>query len=593
MKIKNYISPSIFVTAAFIVSIFMLFFIGSIAFQQIQTLSHSQQSIIRSLEVRINLEKLFSELKDSEAAHRDYLITRDPQFLEPYNYSQVRINKSLIAIKNLTEDNSLRQKDFDVLSAMIDTRYRYLRDNLIESNQMQTSSDSFKSKMWEGKTMMDTIRKQINKITTHEQSILEKQEQQHGDEISFTPFTSLFLVVFSVIIFLITFHKIYKNILELKVLNRKLQLMNETFSYAEKIGEICYWHFDLATKVLTFSDNKFNLLGCTPQSFSPNIDRFLEFVHPQDRKRVRDSFVKEFTSESLSIYFRIIRKDKKVRHFKSISKLMTDSEGKEIIIGIDCDVTTQHQNMIKLERKNIELKNSNADLSSFNHIVSHDLQEPLRKIQMFISRIDNKDLALLSETSKNYFSKMHSSANRAQKLIDDLLMYSRVNKSQKNYEFTDLNLLLENAKSDLIRVIEEKQAVITSEALPSINVIPYQIQQLFVNLISNSLKYSKKEEKPQVRITYCIVESKNFPELKRTSNKKFHQISVIDNGIGFSQEYASRIFVLFHRLHNKDKYSGTGIGLAICKKMAENHRGFIFAYGEPNIGATFKIFLPV
>lgn len=593
MKIKNYISPSIFLTLAFVLSIFMLFFIGSISFKQIQTLSHSQQAIIRSLEVRINLEKLFSELKDSEAAHRGYLITREPLYLEPYNYSHVRINKSLIAIRNLTENNSRRQQDFDALSVMIDTRFRYLRDNLIESNRMQTSSDSFRSKMWEGKTMMDNIREQINTIITHEQSILEKQEQQHGDEISFTPFTSLFLVIFSVIIFLFTFHRIYKNIHELKLLNRKLQLMNETFTYAEKIGEICHWHFDIATKVLIFSDNKFNLLGCSPQSFTPNIDRFLEFVHPHDRKKVRDSFVKEHTSESLSIYFRIIRKDKKIRYFKSISKLTIDSEGKEIIIGIDCDVTTQHHNMIKLERKNNELKSINAELSSFNHIVSHDLQEPLRKIQMFISRVDENDLALISETSRNYFSRMYSSASRAQKLIDDLLMYSRVNKSQKNYEFTDLNLLLENAKNDLIRVIEEKQARITSETLPSIKVIPYQIQQLFVNLISNSLKYSKKEECPHLRITYCIVESKDFPELKLTGNKKFHQISVIDNGIGFSQEYASRIFVLFHRLHNKDKYSGTGIGLAICKKMAENHRGSIFAYGEPNIGATFKIFLPV
>ena len=177
-------------------------------------------------------------------------------------------------------------------------------------------------------------------------------------------------------------------------------------------------------------------------------------------------------------------------------------------------------------------------------------------------------------------------------LIEDLLQFSRTNKTEKIFEDADLNLLLDNAKQELTQIIEEKQAIIESSELPTLKVIPFQIQQLFINLIGNSLKYSKENSTPIIKIT-CSKIVANDDEFLPNNNMKYHKIIVEDNGIGFDQEYVKKIFILFSRLHNKNEYAGTGIGLAICKKIVENHHGFIFAKGVLNQGATFFIYLPI
>jgi signal transduction histidine kinase/CHASE3 domain sensor protein len=593
MKLRKYFPPSMLLTVAFVLSVFLLFFIASISFKQIKTLSETQAAITHSLDVRVDLERLFSELKDAESAHRGYLITNDPRYLEPYDYSHVSINKSLLDIKNLTRNDSRRRREFDTLSVLINRRFSDFRDNIIQKRRNRISSKAFRNQMWKGKQIMDSIRAQINKIIASEDEILQRQQKEHENEITFTPFTSSFLVIFSIIIFLLTFLTLKQNVKKMKSLNHSLLLVNETFNYAENIGEICHWQFDIKSGQLVFSDNHYTMLGYQSQAFEPSIKGFLKFVHPSDRKKVGDCFVKDKNTEPLTSYYKVIRADKKVRYFKTISKLTTDSEGNEIIIGIDCDVTGQQRSTLKLEEKNKELLSSNSELSSFNHIVSHDLQEPLRKIQMFISRINEHDLEKISEESQSYLSRIRLSANRAQKLIDDLLMYSRLNKNGKKPELTDLNLLLENARLDMAQAIEEKKATIISGKLPVLRVIPYQIQQLFVNLVSNSIKYAKENVKPKIEISHAVVDAKDAPELKKPAGKKYHLLTFTDNGIGFETEYETRIFVLFHRLHDKEKYSGTGIGLAICKKMAENHDGFIFAQGQPGVGASFKLYLPV
>ena len=177
-------------------------------------------------------------------------------------------------------------------------------------------------------------------------------------------------------------------------------------------------------------------------------------------------------------------------------------------------------------------------------------------------------------------------------LIDDLLQYSRTTKVEKVFEVTNLNDLLENAKTDLFQSIEEKNAIIQSDKLPSMTVIPFQIQQLFVNLIGNSLKYSKAEVAPKIKISCKKVTAADEELIPKSNKDVFYKINFTDNGIGFEQEYAEKIFILFNRLHNKNDYVGTGIGLAICKKIVENHKGFIFAKGIPNGGSTFTIYLP-
>ncbi|RZJ72194.1 CHASE3 domain-containing protein [Flavobacterium sp.] len=593
MNLRKYLSPSLLLTVVFVISVFLLFFIASISFKQIDTLSRTQKSIRHSLEVRVDLERLFSELKDAESANRAFLMTGDERYIAPYDYSHVSINKSLLEIKQKIGIYKAREKEFDELYSLINERFQTLRDNRIQGKKYKAQDPEFQKSMWDGKLVMDKIRTKINSITKNEERILANQQREHENEITFTPFTSSFLVIFSILVFLLTFFTLKRNLKHLGHLNQKLRLTNKTFENAERIGQIGHWQYDLDRKELFFSDNRFRLLGGEPGDFDQDIKTFLKFVHPADRKKVEGCFERSKNQSAFTVNYKVLRTDRKARYFRTTSQMITTKDGREIIIGIDQDITSQHRNTVKLEQKNNELRSTNSELSSFNHIVSHDLQEPLRKIQMFISRIDQSDFEKVSDSSRTYLYRIQSSANRAQKLIDDLLTYTRLNRSDKKQELTDLNELLENAKTDMAQAIEEKRALLVSDKLPTIKVTPYQIQQLFVNLISNSIKYAKDDLRPEINVTYSIVDGARIPEAKKLNGKKFHKIVFSDNGIGFEPQYNNKVFVLFNRLHDKEHYSGTGIGLAICKKMSESHGGYIFADGNPGEGAVFTLFLPV
>ncbi len=251
-----------------------------------------------------------------------------------------------------------------------------------------------------------------------------------------------------------------------------------------------------------------------------------------------------------------------------------------------------NRNLRELEAKNRALEKTVKELDSFNHMASHDLQEPLRKIQTILSRLSELEVANLSGPGKGYVEKIGLEATRMRTLIDDLLLFSSTGKAEKVFERTDLNELLENAKQELAQAIEAKNAAILSAHLPEIWAIPFQIRQLFINLIANSVKYARPGTAPVIQIDCAPALANDHPELPFAQGKKYLKISFEDNGTGFEQQFAEKIFGLFFRLRNADGLAGTGLGLAICKKIAENHGGFILAEGVPGVGATFTVFLP-
>lgn len=244
----------------------------------------------------------------------------------------------------------------------------------------------------------------------------------------------------------------------------------------------------------------------------------------------------------------------------------------------------------RLEENVKELNKSNHDLEQFAYIASHDLQEPLRKIRNFTElldgSIDDKDKA------RKYLDKIDTSSQRMANLIKDVLNYSRLSKSGASFENVDLNKIVENVKTDVELVIEEKKAIIQSDELPIINGISQQLHQLFYNLINNSLKFTR--ENPTITVScrqLSEAEVKKLPEL--SNHIPYIKLSFKDNGIGFDQKYASQIFTIFKRLNSSNTFEGTGIGLALCKKIVDNHHGLIHAESEPGKGATFHVILPV
>lgn len=241
---------------------------------------------------------------------------------------------------------------------------------------------------------------------------------------------------------------------------------------------------------------------------------------------------------------------------------------------------------------NEELRLANKELANLNWISTHDLKEPLRKIQIFASRVLDREDPDLSVQVKDSVERMRFAAEKMQMLIEDILTYSKAGSMDKIFVPTDLNEVLRNVLSELQDNIDEKGATIQAEALPVLEIIPFQVHQLFINLISNAIKFVKPGERPAIGITAGTVHSTDSLREKITSGE-YYAIAFHDNGIGFEAEYESRIFDIFQRLHPAHKYPGTGIGLAICKKIMENHKGFIDAKSVFGEGSVFTIYFPV
>ena len=246
----------------------------------------------------------------------------------------------------------------------------------------------------------------------------------------------------------------------------------------------------------------------------------------------------------------------------------------------------------ELQLANDALEKMNRELASFAYASSHDLQEPLRKIQIFASFLQQSENERLSDKGKDYLRRMKIAAAHMQQLIQDILAYSLNSNKTAPFESTDLNKVLERVLEELKETITTQKAIIDTTSLPQLNGIPFQLQQLFTNLLSNSLKFSKPGLAPHIVLRAGIAPGETIGDKAAVAGKPYHHISISDNGIGFLPEYSTCIFDAFQRLHGHTEYEGTGIGLAICKRIVENHGGFLLASGEPENGAVFRIYLP-
>ncbi|HUH48182.1 MAG TPA: ATP-binding protein [Arenibacter sp.] len=717
MAIKKLASSPKVYLIMLIVAMALLMFIGSISYKQIDRLGKSAESVNHIMEVGMQINKLFSYYSQMQSSEMKNRLLQDstgissyeifmPETLEAYNRLKQLIGQKPGQRVTLVKVGIWQERLFQSLNEVGKVGYKSPQ-NYTEAEKEVISTVSTTM------TQLNLLRNQIYRV---EQAELVKRKEDYASQVLFTPLTTLFLGMFALFIFVVSFIQInvlrkrtarvekflqkvltsseniisyftpiYANngkIKDFKIdfsnenlgplpdmaqettsqftiselfpasfengifdeltlvmaegigrkfekkmeykgkdswfsttatpldngvlttsidttaekeaskalenFNEQLRIQNSVLNDAEVVAKIGSYRWDFKTDKITMSDNLYQLLDCRSGEFEPSSQNYRAFIHPNDLKFYEDNINLTSRHKPVNKFtYRIISKKGKIKHFQHSGHFIQSE-----FIGVVKDITKELKDEERLKNKNLELKRSNSELESFNQVASHDLQEPLRKIQMFISMIMEGSLENISTKNIDYLNKINSSANRMQELIKNLLSYSKLNKERSEFQTVDLYGILEKVQEDLEAPIKEKKVLITIRHLPELKAVPFQMEQLFNNLISNSIKYVNSHIRPKIVIDCQKINAREIREAFHKKALYYNCISIADNGIGFDPVNSKKIFGLFQRLHQKHEYSGTGIGLAICKKIVENHKGHISAHSIVDKGTTFRIYLP-
>lgn len=323
------------------------------------------------------------------------------------------------------------------------------------------------------------------------------------------------------------------------------------------------------------------LYGYTADEWLSRPELFKETTHPDDFEKAVTGLKDAYEKGGGIVSYRMTRRDGRLIHTETRCNVIYDSAGTPIMMaGITMDISEQKEAELLLEQYSTNLKHSNEELQQFAYVASHDLQEPLRMVTSYLQLLEQRYGETFDADAKDFIGFAVDGAVRMKALISDLLAYSRVETGARVFKTFDAQAVLDNVLRDLSISIEEAGATVTFDTLPKIKADEHQIKQLFQNLIGNGIKFRSDDRKPEIHIG-----------VKRQDNDWL--FCVRDNGIGIEPQYIARIFVIFQRLHNRSKYPGTGIGLAVCRKVVERHNGKIWVESEVGQGTTFYFTLPM
>jgi signal transduction histidine kinase/CHASE3 domain sensor protein len=640
----------------FIFASMVLLSLSIFSYLRINNLMKSGIEVSHTHMVKLELETLFSEIKDAESSHRGYMLTNHNIFLNHFNTSVINVGNGLQRLGALARDNYSQRENTKILKALINKRIDYMQMLL-----RKAGTEKISSKEWLiGRTLMDDVRHQVDKMMDEEDFLLRLRTKSFTKESSLTPLFTIFLMICSIMVLIISYYGIN---LELKISNalrddleiHKKNLLAANDSLQKSNQEIALSRYN--KRFLTEFSEKFSNYKVYNEFFNSVVQYIADMTHldcvlvgridseKETERQVHTIAVTAFgkltanftyplidgpsldviMGEDYSFPKKVTPRNKTLEQLSGKGYMgypLFDSDG--TAIGI---IAVMHEQPIEdpetlesilkivakraemelqrtkneellarknaaLQEKNESLAKMNKELESFTYISSHDLQEPLRKIQTFITRIIDVESERVSEAGRNYLHRTQESAKRMQNLIRDLLAYSRLNAEIFPTEQANLYTIIEEVKTDLDEEIKDKNVTIEVKGDAHVKIIESQFHQLLTNLISNSIKFVARDVAPRITIENKQVKGNKVPFEHSNPKYTYSKITVSDNGIGFENEYRNRIFEVFQRLHTIKDYPGTGIGLAIVKKIVDNHHGFISADSRLGKGAVFTIYLP-
>ncbi|HTH55918.1 MAG TPA: PAS domain S-box protein [Cyclobacteriaceae bacterium] len=633
----------------YIVTTIFLVALCSYASIQLKHLLDSYDWINHTNQVNLSFQSILIAVTDVDNNQKNFVLTGDSSCLAKRDSVFNTLTKELNKAAMLVKDNHEQYENVKMLGARVNEKLLAITKENPRDPPFGASSN-FKSGISGEIHSSETVRHLIDKMTLNEMHLLEQRTREHSNRANVARLFIFLLFLGALAILLVSYFRINSVFHQAKRLKRivdeKSSKLDQTLiskklleegeqkyrelssSLEEKVRERTF-ELEKINGELRFSEDRYHRMVVEIQDYAiillskdgiienwnkgaENIKgykaeeiigkSFSSFYPPEEQaKRVPQkllAWAKE-NGKSSDENWRV-RKDGTKFWGSVVITALRDNKNEIVgFVKITRDLTERRHaeeeiraKAKQVEEKNVELEMANKELQSFAYISSHDLQEPLRKIQTFATRILEKDESNLSESGKRNFMGMHVAAKRMQTLIRDLLEYSRAKTTDLHFETTDLGKIIDEVKENLKEELNEKHATIDTPELCKVYVIPFQFRQLMTNLIGNAIKFSKLGSPPHIRIESKMEERAELNNDKLSTTKRYCHISLTDNGIGFEQQFSEKIFELFQRLHGKTEYAGTGIGLAIVKKIIENHRGFITARGEVDKGARFDIYIP-
>ncbi len=587
----------------FLTSVFILLLAAFLTYRTLVDFERDSLSVVHTQRVKDQLANLVRIQTSFSRQLRNVTLSLENVNMDDVEKFNSDIRQNLAVLDSLVSDNHGQQKEVAILARLTDEHLKIVDELVILMSSEFTLTDDIIESISNEESKVGAIVDQADVIRGAENKLLIFRSLKFAESKRWVPIMLLILVGIAVLVLLILFmntFSLYKsNQIKAQTLAVKLdELLSET-KKSKKLQNLLQGIFDGSQhgiiafqsvrnddgEIVDFEFSMINeegghVLGHTPEYLKG--------------KRMLDIVPGNLESGLFEEYTKVVETSKSYRSiqhydYDSIESWFDISAVKNgdgfVVTFLDVTESKKYEKEILIKQE--ELEKTNYELEQFAYIASHDLQEPLRKIRTFGDRLTGLFSAVLDQKGKDYIMRMQNAASRMQTLIDDLLKFSRVSRGETKFSAVDLNLVVNDALYALDLSIKEKNAQININELPEINGNSSQLTQLFQNLISNSLKYSKEDVSPEILIT---AESIKKEELGQP--KDFWKISIIDNGIGFDESYAEQIFIIFQRLHGRSEYSGTGIGLAICEKIVTTHNGYIEAISSPGNGATFIIYLP-
>lgn len=604
-------------TIRFSATIITLIGLALLSLLSLLRLQDTTRQVRQARQTLLQTEILISLLKDAETGQRGYLLTGEEKYLQPYYRALSIIDNELDELAYFIQNDSYHQTQFTELQALTQAKLSELEQTieLRRNNQLQSALAIVKTA--QGDQLMEQIRETSDAIKAEQQVLLEQRSIYEQQSTFYTTYLTLGSVALQILLITGIILHLNKETQNLQYSKAELSQSEERYRSLVTATAQVVWIADRSGLLLTISPIWQTITGQSEQDAKGW--GWLSAIDSDDQHEVRQKWQIALSQQQLyEAECRVCSTDKSCRYFlvRGVPVLRADNSVREWIgtyvditerkqaeqalkeardalevkvqertkklaeinLELQAEIRERQQIEYKLEQFATSLQHSNQELEQFAYVASHDLQEPLRTVASYTQLLAKKYEGKLDEKADKYINYVVDGATRMQQLINDLLLYSRVGKQSLNLTLVDCNQLIHQVCSLLNIVIDESHATIKVNPLPEVLVDPSHFAKLFQNLISNAIKY-RGNDPPKIEIT-----------AHRTEREWLFLVQ--DNGIGIEPQYAERIFIIFQRLHTRREYSGTGIGLAICKKIVELHKGRIWVESQLGHGATFYISLP-